>query len=214
MWYFNVLAYLNVFLQIVQGNLCSPFSTCVSVSQAELDCLQSSSVSSWLLVSTLTWSLKYTDCVLLSDVCTSLLLLSEKLCCRSTFVCSSTHDCQLQASVNQNSPGNIILTTENLLQVHIYLTDVKSLQLYTWWWRHQVINVEIWPNNNNFWYTVLSLNLHRLTFAILQYTLKHSYSISHYFSWSTHRSQASACTVHKLKCCSHVIEVYSESGWE
>ena len=88
--FFNVRACLNVPLHTKQVNLCSELWTCMSV-------------SSWLLVSTLTRSLKHIDCVLLSDVCTSLLLLSEKLCCRS-FVFSSICDCLLQAPVNKHSP--------------------------------------------------------------------------------------------------------------
>jgi len=125
MWAFNLLAFVKFLSQTVQVKLCSPLSGWAS--QAEYDCLQSSSVSSWLLVSTLTSSLKYTDCVLLSDVCTSLLLLSEKLCCRSSFLFWSTHDWQLQAPVNKHSPD----VTVHMLTYYSQESHFFSFRLIT-----------------------------------------------------------------------------------
>jgi len=100
MWVFKLLERVNVLVQTSQ--VCLPLSTCIWSSQGVSDCLQSSSVSSWLLVSTLTHSLENTDCSVLWDVCSSPLLLSEKLCVRSSFVFSSTVEWQSNRSVQHS----------------------------------------------------------------------------------------------------------------
>jgi len=115
MWWSNWATRANILSQHWQVN--SWTWRWVSNSLKLVNFLLQTSHVNWLLLRNLRYSFENTDCCVLWDLCGSPLLLSEKLCVRSSFVLSSTIEWKSNKPV-QHTVTTIKLSQNKLTFVH------------------------------------------------------------------------------------------------